>query len=524
MKLGAADPQARLAGRGFAYHFLYRLVGVGAVLLGQVAQASDSPVDTKLQTDAATAASAVTSTVTNAQTTAAQTAAEDIAEKSADNASEAEVAAEAASEIAAPLEVAQVTSVSELDDVRPTDWAYTALTRLVEEYGCIEGYPDSTFRGNRAITRYEFAAGLNACLDVVVQLIEPDDPEIETIRRLQETFATELAAVRDRIDSLEADVVELEANQFSTTTKLSGTIFAHLDGAFADGDVQAEGINVFAPARDPVTLEPVIRTITEDPEITFSYLTWLNLNTSFTGEDRLTLQLAVGDGTAPANTFASAGLFNTFGVPFTLQRGGSQEDSVIVREVFYTFPVGNKLSVTVGPKINWYRHFDNNRFTFFLTGANSYNSSGGTQVNAVDRGAGAVVQWDIADRLDFRLGYLAEATEFLPGPRTSSDASRGLFGGTNTLTAQLGVYPTDNLNLRFLYTRTHLAPNNAGFVGGAISEPIYGFADDGFGGPLDTATADTFLFNFDWQPLSWLGLFGRYSYGSTDVFPVADSL
>ncbi|MFO0543514.1 MAG: porin, partial [Pseudanabaena sp.] len=39
-----------------------------------------------------------------------------------------------------PSAVAQnVTSVSQLSDVRPTDWAFTALQSLVERYGCIAG-------------------------------------------------------------------------------------------------------------------------------------------------------------------------------------------------------------------------------------------------------------------------------------------------------------------------------------------------------------------------------------------------
>jgi len=46
----------------------------------------------------------------------------------------------------------QVTSVSQLSDVRPTDWAFQALQSLVERYGCIAGYPDGTYRGNRALT------------------------------------------------------------------------------------------------------------------------------------------------------------------------------------------------------------------------------------------------------------------------------------------------------------------------------------------------------------------------------------
>ncbi|MEM9949083.1 MAG: iron uptake porin, partial [Cyanobacteria bacterium P01_D01_bin.36] len=420
----------------------------------------------------------------------------------------------------APAEtLAQVTSVSELSDVQPGDWAFTALQRLVEEYGCLEGYPDRSFRGNRALTRYEFAAGLNACLDTVIPLFNTG--EADELRRLQEEFAVELDAVRSQVDTLESNVAELEANQFSTTTKFSAQFFSSLSFATAEGDVQAEGINVFAPSRDPDTNEPIVRTITEDPEPTFSYYTWLNFTTSFTGEDRLQLQLTSGDGNGPANFYGSAGLFNTFGVPFTLQTGVVGEDNLVVREAFYSFPVGNDLSFTIGPAINWYRHFDNNRYTFYLTGANSFNSSGGTQVNAIDRGAGAVAQWDITDWLDFRVGYLAENTEFLPGPRSST--KNGLFAGTTTLTGQIGLQPTDDINLRLLYTRTNIEPNSAGFIGGAISEPIYGFADDGFGGPLQTATADTFLANFDWEITDGFGLFGRYSYGSTNLFPVSDA-
>ena len=92
------------------------------------------------------------------------------------------------------IQLAQVTSVSELSDVLPSDWAYTALQRLVEEYGCLEGYPDRSYRGNRAMTRYEFAAGLNACLDVIVQLIGGGD-DLDTIRRLQEEFADRKSVV-----------------------------------------------------------------------------------------------------------------------------------------------------------------------------------------------------------------------------------------------------------------------------------------------------------------------------------------
>ncbi|MCY7278798.1 MAG: iron uptake porin, partial [Phormidesmis sp. CAN_BIN44] len=95
-------------------------------------------------------------------------------------------------------EIEQVTSVSQLSDVRPTDWAFQALQSLVERYGCIAGYPDKTFRGNRALTRYEFAAGLNACLDRVNELIAAatanlvKKEDLATLQKLQEEFAAEL--------------------------------------------------------------------------------------------------------------------------------------------------------------------------------------------------------------------------------------------------------------------------------------------------------------------------------------------
>ena len=86
----------------------------------------------------------------------------------------------------------QVTSVSQFSDVQPTDWAFQALQSLVERYGCVAGYPNGTFRGNRALSRYEFAAGLNSCLDRVNELIATatadmvSKQDLATLQRLQE--------------------------------------------------------------------------------------------------------------------------------------------------------------------------------------------------------------------------------------------------------------------------------------------------------------------------------------------------
>lgn len=453
--------------------------------------------------------------------------------------------------------MAQVTSVSQLSDVQPTDWAFLALQSLVERYGCIAGYPDSTFLGNRALTRYEFAAGLNSCLERVNELIATTDTvnkqDLIVIQRLQNEFAAEITTLRDRVDALEVQTAELEANQFSTTTKLTGLVWGNITGAFADGDVRLESADLSPPTRfggvvarrggrNAATGRPVVQTRSDDPNITFSDHVWLNFNTSFSGKDSLVVQLAAGNGDSPANQFTSAGLYNTFGAPFFDQTAGiqGQGNDVIIRELFYSFPVSDNFEVVVGPRINWYRYFDNNAFTFILTGANSFNSNGSTLLNAIDRGSGAAVIWKLSKQLRFAAGYLGENTEFLsssiaPGFNTASDPNFGLFGGTYTATAELTFSPSDRFNLRLIYNRSRIQQIN-GVIGGATGEPIYGVADDGVSavfdpttgqvanGGLDSSTADTYAVNFDWLITSGFGIFGRYSYGSTHLKPIDEDI
>lgn len=426
----------------------------------------------------------------------------------------------------------QVTSISQLGDVKPTDWAFQALQSLVERYGCIVGYPDQTYRGSRALTRYEFAAGLNACLDRVNELIAAGTAnlvkkeDLIALQKLQEEFAAELATLRGRVSALEARTATLEKQQFSTTTKLNGLVWFNLTGAFVDGSVTAErrfADNAFAvPTRNPVTLTPS-RVQRSEPEVTLSYYSFLTLTTSFTGKDSLITQLAVGNGNSPANQLVSAGFFNSWGTPFLDQTGTLTPGLVVIRELSYAFPVSQSVRVVVGPRINFYRYFDFNRFTFFLTGATSYNSNGSTLSNAVDRGSGAVITWNINPQIRFSAAYLAENTEFLNpsgGFNTSSDPSAGLFNSTNTITGELTYSPSKNFNVRLLYTRSNIKAYN-GFIGGSVGEPLpYGYADDGFGGRLNDANADAFVLNFDWLITPSFGIFGRYSYGSTEIDPV----
>ena len=122
--------------------------------------------------------------------------------------------------------ISQGASIRDFSDVYPTDWAYQALSELVETYGCVGGYPDGTFRGQQPITRFEMAAILNSCLEAMSAKMDmmEDDPgvmeDMETMDRLTASFEEELITLKGTVDGLDARVSTLEENsQFSTTTK-----------------------------------------------------------------------------------------------------------------------------------------------------------------------------------------------------------------------------------------------------------------------------------------------------------------
>jgi hypothetical protein len=295
------------------------------------------------------------------------------------------------------VQLAQITSVSELSDISPSDWAYQALTRLVEEYGCLEGYPDRTYRGTRALTRYEFAAGLNACLDVISQLIgSVDTADLDTIRRLQTEFAAELAALQGRVDVMEADVAELSANQFSTTTKLHAQLDTHLV-------VPLSNTNLADTSRRGTGAE----------QPTFEYRTRLNFDTSFTGADRLRIQLQASDQGNPRSVSAVSGGLAYQSGPTATDTGTPISDGVKLNQVYYQFPTGDRLSWTVAANGLFADDLVSSTILPF-NGPSVARFGKKTFYEAIKSGAGNFAlgaNWSITDSLILDLGYLSGSAQ-----------------------------------------------------------------------------------------------------------------
>ena len=337
-------------------------------------------------------------------------------------------------------DMTQVTSVSQLSDVKPTDWAFQALQSLVERYGCIAGYPDKTYRGNRAMTRYEFAAGLNACMDRVNDLIAASTADsakkedLATLRKLQEQFGAELATLRGRVDGLEARTATLEKQQFSTTTKLFGQVILGLQGRTAN-NAAFFPTNGAADTPDPGT------------NITMGYSANLSLVTAFSPRSMLLVGLQAG------NLTTAPSLNNDVRLSYESNTGGSLR----ISDLTYRQMLGKNLAVVVGAEglnaINVFR------------GANRVESAGSGPISALAQrnpivgiGAGSAglgVDWQIAPRISLQAVYSA-------GNANSPVAGAGLFNGNQSIGAQLTLAPTKTTDLAIQYINAYSSTGDLG--------------------------------------------------------------
>ena len=328
--------------------------------------------------------------------------------------------------------MAQVTSVSQLSDVQPTDWAFQAVQSLVERYGCIAGYPDGTFRGNRALTRYEFAAGLNACLDRVNELVATASAgvgkeDLATLQKLQEEFSAELATLRGRVDTLEAATAELEANQFSTTTKLSGIVVAALAG-IANGD----NVETGNEADRSVVLVDRAR---------------LEFNTSFTGRDLLYTLVSGGNfrGFEPVTGTTQGEL------SFLRAQDEDQPDNDFGLETLeYTFPLTDSTEVLVGMAGVAFYDFTDTVTLFDGDGDSGALSQFGTRnpIYNLGDGAGLGIKQQLGKSFEVSLGYLAD-------DHNDPAQGSGLFNGPYAAIGQLLFKPSDRFNLGLTYARSY---------------------------------------------------------------------
>lgn len=333
----------------------------------------------------------------------------------------------------------QVTSISQFSDVKPTDWAYQALSNLIERYGCVAGYPGGTYKGARAMTRFEAAALLNACLDRVSEVTDE-------LKKLMAEFEKELAILKGRVDGLEAKVGVLEAQQFSTTTKLKGIATMVLGGVSYSGN----GVNT---ATNTTTQGATLLNA-----VSFNYDVRLNFDTSFTGQDllRTTLRAANADnspffGVGPTSLTGMESFFDDTATPGNL-------NSVGINRLFYQFPIGNNWTATFGARVRqddmlamWPSAYPAD------TVLDVFTYAGSPQTYNLNLGAGAGLFWKDPSGVNFSVNYTAangqNGNPNTGGSNFTQNGSGGILNGSSggTFTTQLG-YAASNWGAAVAYS------------------------------------------------------------------------
>jgi hypothetical protein len=335
----------------------------------------------------------------------------------------------------------QVNSVDQLRDVSPGDWAYDALKSLVENYNCIAGYPNGTFRGNRSLSRYEFAAGLNACLESIQRLIASNDAtirqDLDTIKQLVNSFKSELTALGARVDNLEGRVKFLEDHQFSTTTKLAGEVIFAATDSFETPD---------------------------NTNTVFGDRFRLALNTSFTGKDKLITRLAGGNlnNISPDGSPTGVQTFNL----------GSNGNNVVVDWIAYYFPVeyGNvKFDTYVAATGGLHSDYAQTTAPYFddFTGGSGSLSQFAAEnpIYSIGGGAGLGLSFKLG-LLDSIVGPSSITVGYLASNANNPTNGNGLFDGEYAALAQLNFGVSDSINIGLTYVNAYNTGNPTFNMGG----------------------------------------------------------
>lgn len=334
------------------------------------------------------------------------------------------------------LLITQVNNIEQLKDIKPTDWSYKALKSLIERYGCIEGFPkqttqvgeeslpdvsSQTYRGQQSVTRAEFVAGLNACLNKIENTIALSEDvaqtDVETVLRLMQEFQTELAILQGRTDGSRARLDDLSVTQFSTTTKLRGEAIVGL------GSILSRNRN----NNNNTILGSRLR---------------LELATSFQGNDLLFTRLS-------RNGFP--GFESALGTwQGNLAFAEPDDDDLELDALHYSFSVGDRFDFIIGaagidaddiaPTIN----------VLDGDGGSGAISDFGTRnpLYYPPGDAGLGITHRPVKRIEISAGYLAS-------PANESSSGSGLFDGPYSALGQITVTPFPSLNLSATYVHSY---------------------------------------------------------------------
>lgn len=341
-----------------------------------------------------------------------------------------------------PNTLAQVTPVSQLVDIKNTDWSLKALKSLIERYGVVADNFDNTLRGDQSVTRYEFAALLNATINRLNELIAKEnadlirEEDLSTIQRLQSEFARELTTLQKRVGNLEVKTSQLAAQQFSTIIKLRGEVIFAISGA--NGDAQANDDD-----------EEV------DENLIWSDRVWLTFDISFTGRDSLLVRLEAEN---------TPGFDDATGTEMTrLGFEGDSNNEFDVNQLEFSFPISEPANLYITTDSSDLQIVANTTSSFSYSGRGAISRFGRySPIYRLDFGALVRLKYEFSDAVSLSLGYADNDAD------DDDDAKSRISEELGGTVVQLILEPNNDIRLGLAYLRSE---GKDGAIAQLILEP-----------------------------------------------------
>ncbi len=424
---------------------------------------------------------------------------------------------------------------SKTADFQRTDALYQTLQALNAKYDCIPSNSAIFNTKKKVISRAEFAAGANSCIQTIEELVArrprkavkkrrvvapvpepvpevmpqvvpepapapiapppappaPVEPQEEAQAQVTQQ---DLDGVKALINAFSEDLQALDSrikkSSFSTTTKLVGEGIISFSGY--------GGVNAIAPTAAVTNAAGVVTTAANPGRLAsnniFTNRLRLNFDTSFTGKDRLRSRLQSRNFT-PFNAAATGTNMTRFG-----HDGNDGEDNTLLSLFQYDFPLGDQTKIRVAP-IGY--EFNDNQPTLnplLSSSANGAISRFG-RFNPIFRlsgdGAAINIAHKLTDELSLDVGYAVPATATVTAstliPTATGNvvtSNNGFFQGQNAVLSQLTYAPSKDFSLAALYGRSY---NNAGGLTGSTGSAA---ANSPFGNVPTTANHYSFLVTY----------------------------
>ena len=312
------------------------------------------------------------------------------------------------------------------------DWAYDSLKDLSKS---------PRFNGS-PVHRIEAAAELNRLIAGGEGLMNG-----AAIERLSDELGSELAIMKGRVDGLEARVNTIEAGTFSETTTMKGKVEWQI--GTSDNDAGAGVDNT-------------------ENAVTASYHYEVDLNTSFTGDDKLNIEFAAGNSTGDNTVHGVTGF------------GEASADYLKMEDVNYTFPLG-RWDVSVGDSMDLSKNFPN--ACQLGTIVDAMDDCGAK--NAVDAGGDVSASFgtEFGDGWEFGFGVTGDGGNGGLGTKESTDGyglALGYSNDTYGVTFGYALKETSSTaETTYVGATAYYSPENLGtFSGGYETGDKSGTDDD----------------------------------------------